>query len=151
MYTIDIQPFLNSYAVPLGDALAAGLTIWLVSATKNWLDAHAAFLSAQTKEKITDLENQALDKGAAYIINWAQTNGGKFNPQVNSWVLSTAANVALNHAAGVLADNDNSPDDVADRLLAHLPPEYISTDTTGVTIPKPDFVAVSDLAPLKAG
>lgn len=144
---LDIQPFLHAWAYPFLALVLTGLSIWLVGRTTQWLDAHAAFLDAKTRASITDTEERALTAAAQTIEAWAQSTGDKVHPSIDNPILRWGAQIALNHASGILADNGASPDEIAAKLLAKLPPNVVSADTTGATI-KTISVQVSTLKPI---
>lgn len=132
---VDARQFLDDWAFPILALVLAGGIGFLVKYTGNWLNAHATFLSAQTKQKIAALEMQALQEGADYIMAQAKATAdkdGKF--AVDGAVTRLGAQIALNHAAGVLSSHGLSPDEVANRILAKLPPIQVTTDTTGATL-----------------
>lgn len=145
---LDISQFLNTWAYPLIALILTGLIGWLVIRTSAWLDAHAKFLNAAQKTKIVAMEQSALDAGVNYILNYAKATGDKIHPTVNNWLLRNGAQVAIDHAGGILADNGASPDEIANRLLAHLPDVVISTDTTGSVV-KTTTVTTETLPPIK--
>lgn len=148
---MDITPIINQWLVPFLVALGSGLTIWVGYHSKAWLDAHAAFLNAQTREKITGMEEKALNTGVNFVVNYAQREGALIHPQVNSWLLRQGAQLAINHASGVLADDGASPDQVANKILALLPPSTMTADINkAVKLPAEytSRVDVSILAPV---
>lgn len=144
---LDLSPTLNTWLYPALALVLTGLTIWIVARSQSWLAAHAAFLDASTREKLVGLENQALDMGVQALETWARNTGNKIQPDINNPVVKWGAQLALNHASGILADNGLSPEDVAAKLLAKLPDNIVDTDTTGATV-KTTTVTVETLPPI---
>lgn len=133
---LDLTVFLNAWVYPTLALILTGLVTWLVLRSQGWLQAHAQFLDAKTREKMTALEQTALNEGVQYVMAYAQRQGAQVHPVVNSWLLRQGAQVAINHASGILADNNMSPDDVANKILAKLPDVVITTDVNAaVTFP----------------
>lgn len=145
---LDFSQLINNWGLPLLALVLTGLVGWLVIRTSSWLDAHASFLNTQQRAKIVALEQSALNAGVNYALNIAKASGEKIHPQVNSWILRNAAQVAIDHADGILVDNGASPDQIAARILAHLPDNVISTDTTGSKV-KTTTVTVETLPPIE--
>lgn len=143
---LNIQPFLTTWAYPLLALLLAGGSMWLMAKSGAWLTAHAGFLSATTRQKILGLENEAIQAGVEVAISQAKAAGATIHPSIDNPVIRYAANVALNHASGILQDNGATPDEVAAKILAKLPDAVVSTDTTGQTV-KTGIVTIQTLSP----
>lgn len=131
---LDITPLLDHWLYPMLALVLAGVAAWVLSRTSGWLDAHASWLDADRKAKLLAIEKEALDEGVAVVMQQAEATGAKIRPTVDNPIVRFGAQVAINHAAGTLADNGASPDEVAAKILARLPANVIATDTTGVTI-----------------
>lgn len=132
---LDLTPFLNQWLWPLLGILGAGLVTWLVLRSQAWLNAHASFLDAQTRQKITDMEEAALNEGVQVVLAQAKAVGDGYKPTINSGIVRFGAQIAINHSSGILKDNGADPDEVAAKILARLPanPES-SVGTTGATL-----------------
>lgn len=131
---LDLSPFLNAWFYPLLALVLTGLVGWLVVRSQAWLAAYATFLDASARGKIASLEEQALSMGVDFVLNWARIQGNKIQPVVNDVILKWGAQIALNHADGILTSNGFSADEVAAKILARLPDTVIATDTTGATV-----------------
>lgn len=143
---LDLTPILPWFYATLA-LVGAGLATWVVLRSQNWLNAHASFLDAQTREKITGMEQDALNAGVAYVVAYAKREGSQVHPVVNSWLLRQGAQVAIDHAAGLLADNGASPDDVANKILAKLPDNVVTTNVN-TAVNYPIDTAKVDTSPL---
>ena len=126
--TLDLTNFLNQWAIPTFAVVLGACIWWLTKKTGSWLDAHAQFLNATTKQRLLVIEQQALTQGAQAIVNWAQSQEGKVHPHIKDPLVGWGAQVALNHANGVLRDNGYTPEKVAAMILANLPPTTVSND-----------------------
>lgn len=146
-HALDFSQFFTAYGYPLCAAIFVGLASWIAVRVHVFTTAHTAFLGAETQTKVAALEDQAINAGVNYLLNVIKANGGKFHPVVDNWLLRQSAQIAINHAAGILKDSGDDPNSVAGRILAKLPDTAISTDTTGMTI-KPEIVEVHTLQPI---
>lgn len=135
---LDLTTFLTTYAYPLLALILGGcalwLTGWLVAKGNPWLQAHAKFLNAQAMEKITALEDMAVQAGVDFLMQLVETQGAKVHISVSNPAVRQAAQVALDHAGGVLSAAGAAPDTVATKILAQLPTYAMTTDTTGNTV-----------------
>lgn len=145
---MDLTPFIHEWLVPFLTLLGAGLVLWVGVHLKGWLAAHAGFLSAEQREKIAGLEEKALDAGVQYVIAWVDNQGTKVHPVVNSWLLREGAQVAIDHAGGVLADNGLDPNTAANKILAKLPPMFVTTDVNQAAILPTAYLGKVDVSPL---
>lgn len=145
---LDLTPLIHNWLVPALSLIGAGLVVWIVLRTRNWLDAHAAFLSAAQREKIATVEQNALQQGVDYVLAWVDRQGAQVHPKVNSWLLRQGAQVAIDHASGTLADNGWSPDDVANKLLAKLPPVAVTADASKAVVMPASYSDKVDVSPL---
>lgn len=145
---LDIAPFLNSWVYPLCALLLAGSTAWLLAKSSGWLDAHASFLDASARTKILAIEKEAIDEGVNVVMSEIEKTGAKIQPNIDNPIVRWGAQIAINHAAGTLADNGADPDEVAAKILTRLPPAFVSTDTTGATIQPLSPVQTSPLKPI---
>jgi hypothetical protein len=141
---MDITPIINQWLVPFLIALGSGLTIWIVYHTNSWLDAHAQFLDSQQRVNITATEEKALGIGVDWVVNFAEREGAKVHPQVNSWLLRQGAQLAINHASGILADNGANPNLIANKILAFLPPSFTTSDVNQAIKLPPEYTAHVD-------
>lgn len=144
---LDLTPFLDHWLYPFITILLTGLGAWLMVRTSAWLRAHAGWLTADQQQKIAQMEKDAIQAGTDWVLGWVRRNAEKVKPDVNSWVLRTAAQVAINHASGVLADNGADPEEVATKILAKLPDNVVDTDTTGAAA-QTQQVSVTPLPPV---
>lgn len=145
---LDLSNFINQWALPTIGLVLTGLVSWLVWRTNQWLDAHAKFLSASTKAKIAATEAQALNEGAQYLMTWLASQSKDIKVPVDGAVTRFAAQIAINHAGGVLAAHGASPEEIAAKILARLPSASVSLDTTGATVPLPQPVTSQPLQPI---
>lgn len=130
---LNLSPIVDTWMVPAIALVLTGLGAWLVAKSGTWLDAHAKFLNASAREKITNLENQAVAEGVNVVTAYVQREGARIHPVVSSPVLAWGAQIAINHASGVLNDNGASPGEIAAKILAKLPAAVVTADTTGAT------------------
>lgn len=147
-HALDFSQFFIVYGYPLCAAIIVGLAGWIAVRVHVFTTAHTAFLGAEIQAKLAALEDQSINAGVSYLLNFIKASGGKFHPVVDNWLLRQSAQIAINHAAGILGDSGDDPDSVAGRILAKLPDTVISTDTTGAVI-KPETVEVQTLQPIK--
>lgn len=146
---LDISPLLNGWLYPLIALLLTGFAAWALARASGWLDAHAKWLTADAHTKILAIEKEALDEGVSVVLSQVETLGQRVQPRIDNPILRYGAQIAINHAGGILADNGADPDEIAAKILARLPPAIISTDTTGVTISAPIPVQTETLQPIK--
>lgn len=131
---LDVSPILVNWAYPLIALVLAGLAGWVMVRSASWLNAHAGFLDAQTREKILNIENQSIQTGVDVVMAQVKALGGSIELAINNPIIRYGAQVAINHASSILKDNGADPDEIAAKILAKLPDNVISTDTTGQTI-----------------
>lgn len=123
---LNIQPFLLAYAYPLAALVLAGVAAWALGQSGKWLNAHAKFLSAQTKASILAAESNALDEGANVLMTQIKAQGDNTKVSINDPITRFAAQTAINHAAGMLASNGANPQEVAAKILARLPADMVA-------------------------
>lgn len=134
-----------TWALSVLAIVLAGGAAYIAARSSNWLDAHASFLTAQQRKDIVEMENAAFEKAENYIVTWAHQQGQKIRPSVDDPLVRWGAQIALDHAGGMLADHGMSPEEAAARILAYLPPYEITQDTTGATVHASAPVTVQDL------
>lgn len=149
MHNVDLSPIYGMANEALLTVLS-GVALWLASYAKQWLSAHARFLGEQTDAKLADGLNRALSNGVQIAMQKTeelekQYPGVPVKSQITAW----AAEYAVNHSPDAIAHFGMNPNDLAIKALAYLPTPAITDDTTGVTIPAPDRVEVSNLQPVK--
>lgn len=137
-----------TWALSVLAIVLAGGCAWLIARSGTWLDAHAKFLTAQQRGEISALETEAFEKATGYILAVAHTQGLKIHPKVDNPLVQWAAQIALDHAGGVLSDHGMSPEEAAARILAYLPPNETTQDTTGAVMHAPTAITVQSLPPI---
>lgn len=119
---IDLSP-LFPYVNETIVLVATGVAAWLVQELRAWLQKHTAFLSAQTDNAIAAGLNTALKNGVTLALNQMQAwETAHKDVQVQGAVTRIAAQYALDHAPEYAAHFGLSPDDLATKALAFLPP-----------------------------
>ena len=145
---LDLSPFLNDWLFPFVGLLLAGFTMWMMARSSAWLSAHAKFLNASTQTKILGIEQKALDEAASLVFGAVRNETAGVKLTIDSPIVRWGIQVAVDHAAGVLSANGAAADDVARKILARLPPAFVSLDTTGAIVSQPLPVQTATLKPI---
>lgn len=148
MHNVDLSPvygFINEALVILLGALAT----WLGLQVRQWISAHVSFLGQATDKTLADGFDRALQNGIAIALQQAHTYEGEHSTvAINGWLAAKAAQYAIDHSPDYMARFGLSPDDIATKALAHLPPPVVTVDTTGVKV-TPTHVDIEPLPPAK--
>lgn len=149
MHQIDLTPIYGMANEALL-TLLGGLAIYITAYAKQWLSAHAKFLGEQTDAKLAEGLNRALANGVQIAMQKTEDLEKQYpGLPVKSQIAAWAGQYAINHSPDAIAHFGMNPNDLAIKALAYLPTPAITDDTTGVTIPAPDRVEVSNLQPVK--
>lgn len=149
MHTVDLQPI---YTI-LNEALLTlltGLAGWAAAAAIAWVKAHVKFLSEATDQKLAEGLNRALSNGVQIAMQQVDKIEAEHpSMDTKSVITAWAANYAIGHSPQAMARWGLSPNELATKALAYLPTPAITDDTTGITIPAPAAVQVTNLQPVK--
>ncbi len=122
MHSVDLTPLYTTLNEGFGLFLT-GLVGWLGMEARGWLREHAAFLGASTDKALADGFERALQNGAQIAQHEIdQYEGEHSTVAVNGWLASKAAQYAVDHSPDYMKRFGLSPDDVARKALAYLPP-----------------------------
>lgn len=98
------------------------------------LHKYGKFLSAAQQEKLANIVNSGLNAAINYAMAVATEQEKKVQPSTDSVITKIAAQYAADHFGTTLDKMGKSPSDVAQMILARIPPPPNQTDTTGATI-----------------
>lgn len=119
--------------------VALAIAGYFVLQLRAFLAEHAKWLSQQDRDRICDVAQQALRDGINYALSQLekvqkQHEAITFPGGVKGWVGAKAAQYAADHASHEIADLGWTPDLIAQKILAKMPPVRTVEDTTGQTI-----------------
>lgn len=122
MHTVDLSAFYGHINEALL-TLLSGLALWLAAYAKQWLSAHAKLLGEQVDAQLADGLNRALQNGVNIAMQQV-TDLEARNPgvPVKGLVTSWAAQYAADHSPAAMEKFGLSPNDLALKALAYLPP-----------------------------
>jgi len=110
-----------------GALILGGYLVWA-------LHKYAKFLTAAQQEKLAGIINSGLNMAVNYAMTVATEQEKKFAPQAGSMVTRIAAQYAADHFGTTLTKMGKSPGDIAQMILARIPPPPTDKDLTGVTV-----------------
>lgn len=144
MHTVDLSPLyaqLNQLLILVLEAvatMAVGWAAWFIHAKVAPLLArwHITLDGAAESKASADL-NTALQNGVAIAMNQAQAwEAAHKDVQIQGQITAWAAQYAVDHAPDAIQRFGLSPQDLAVKAAAYLPPPPASTiGTTGVAVP----------------
>ena len=148
--SVDLTPIYTHLNAGL-ELLAGGIALYAVWKAREWANEHIAWLSADTKAKLAaELEavlNEAISWGLQQLEGAEKSHPTLATPAgVKGFVIEHAAQYAVDHAEGELEGLGVSPEMLAQKLLAKLPPISTAEDTTGATVTT-KTVTVTELPP----
>lgn len=148
--SIDLSPLYTHLNAGI-ELAASGLALYACWKAREWANSHMAWLSADTKAKLTaELEvvlNEAIAWGLQQLEAQEKSHLTIQTPTgVKGFVIEHAAQYAVNHAEGELEGLGVSPEMLAQKLLAKLPSISTAEDTTGVRVVTQP-VSISELPP----
>lgn len=119
VHLADIYGAINSAAA----LFFAGVAAWAARAGAQFITAHLSFLGAQIDSEMRDSLNTALKNGARVALHALEEWEAQHQDvPVSSWLAEKAAQYAEEHAPAAMARFGLSPDDLARKALAYLPP-----------------------------
>lgn len=135
---LDTATFIHTWLVPFLAVVLAGCAAFITYKLNGYINVHASWLTTDEKAKITSLEKDAFTRAANWILQMAQTQGGKLQIHPDSWLMKQAVQMVLDHPAGILG----KPEDLGRQIVAMLPVGSVQIDNSQAT--------VQPLAPLGA-
>jgi len=148
MHTVDLSPLYA--AIDQGAVLLlAGVVGYLGILGRNLINKHLEFLGQATDKTLADGFDRALQNGANIAMQELNQYEGEHSQiAVQGWLQAKAAQWAVDHSPDYMARFGLSPEDIARKALAKLPPLQVTTDTTDSTVKMAD-VTVATLPPAK--
>lgn len=123
-----------------GALILGGYLVWA-------LHKYAKFLTAAQQEKLAKIINDGLARAVDYAMTVATEQEKKIAPQAGSMVTRIAAQYAADHFGTTLDKMGKSPADIAQMILARIPPPPTEADLTGAK-PTRSIVETTPLPPV---
>lgn len=139
MHAVNLIPIFTYLNEFIGLVLV-GVAGWVVQRLLAWLQAHCKFLSQQTDSVLANGLNTALQNGVAIAMNKiGGVEAAHSTVEVKGLVQSMAAQYAIDHAPDAISHFGLSPEQVATKALAYLPPApaVVAAIAPPVTPPAP--------------
>lgn len=115
--------------------LLSGLAVIISGYLIYGLHKYAAFLTAAQQEKLAGIIHDGLNRAIDYAMTVVTEQEKKVAPQAGSMVTRIAAQYAINHFGSTLEKMGKSPADVAQMILARIPPPPVTADLSGAKAP----------------
>lgn len=135
MNAISLSPIFSQIVDPVALAILTGLATWATAMVRNWLITRAKFLDAATDATLAAGVNRGLQNGVAIAMNTLdQYEGEHSEVAVKSWIAAKAGQYAADHSAQALQRFTSlTPDALAEKALAYLPPIKLTGDARVAT------------------
>lgn len=149
MSSIDLTPIYSALDQTIVLVVGA-VIVWIGMQARAWLTAHASFLDQATDQRLATGFERALQNGVNIAMQQLdQYEQAHAKVPVNSWVAAKAAQYAIDHSPDYMSRFNLTPDQIATKALAYLPPPpAITTDIAATAKVAP--VTVETLAPAKS-
>lgn len=112
------------------------------------LHKYGKFLSAAQQEKLANIVNSGLNAAINYAMAVATEQEKKVQPSTDSVITKIAAQYAADHFGTTLDKMGKSPSDVAQMILARIPPPPVLGDLTNAPV-KTELVTTQTLSPIQ--
>jgi hypothetical protein len=149
--SIDLGPIYSHLNAGV-EILLAGLALWLALRARAWVDAHISWLDADTRAKLQAQLEAVLNAGVRYALSELESLEAshpalKTPAGVKGWVTGKAGEYVVNHAEQELESVGWTPDEVAEKIVAKLPPANIMLSSASIAAGAP--VEVRPLVPIE--
>ncbi len=149
MTTVDLSPLYSALDQTLV-LILTGIILWIGMQLRAWFAAHAQFLDQATDQKLATGFERALDNGVAIAMQQLdQYEKAHETIPVNNWIAAKAAQYAIGHSPDYMKRFNLTPEAIAEKALAYLPPPAAITTDIAATVHVPP-VTVETLAPIKS-